>query len=222
VTVASLSRAVESSCYDTCMTKLPHAIVGGATAEAVATFLCDNMTGTGTLPDKGCDQDKACGEVCVKGGSMGKCQDTSGAASGKCTTCVVPPQGCDGKTCSDKCLVDNFYGECHDGPGPPGSCGACLIPPVSSYEGTKKVIGGCDEDYGDGAECWKHAKYLIDNHKSQAPPDALNTVIREQRIRRPLSSPNPPSCAACHPLEVAARIKGVPLTDKERQTITQP
>ena len=226
VAVEALGVALDYSCANSCSAVLK---LGLPVGEAAMPLFCECLTG---IPDPaptpapkpiphpadiGCDG-KKCGDVCTVGSAVGTCHDGP-SVPGSCGACDVPAQGCDNKKCGDACVVNNLLGECHDGPGPSGSCGACIVPDLSAYRNVKKVIGGCDANYGDGSSCWAHAKYLLGQHKSQEPADALNKVLLEQRDRNLLSSQTPPTCSACHPIEIAARIKGVPLTAEEQRII---
>lgn len=224
VAMEGLGVALDYGCANSCSAVLKLGLpLGGA---AVPAF-CAYLTGVpdphpptpGPAPPPaalGCDG-KRCGEVCAEGGALGTCHDGPGPP-GSCGACEVPVQGCDGKRCGDGCVVDNLRGQCHDGPGPSGSCGACLVPDLAAYRRTTRV-GGCDADYGDGASCWAHGQYLLAHGGALEAADAVNAVVAEQRVRRPLSAQAAPSCAACHPLELAARIKGVPLTAEERRVV---
>ena len=225
VAMEGLGVAIDYGCYNSCSAIVK---MGLPTGVAGVPMFCEYMTGvhdphpapkpTPHPPvNMGCDG-KSCGDVCTVGSVTGICHDGPGTP-GSCGACEIPAQGCDGKKCADACVINNFAGTCHDGPGPSGSCGTCIVPDLSAYRSVKKVVGGCDANYGDGASCWSHAKYLLEQRKSQEPADALNKIFLEQRTSRALSSHEPPSCAACHPIEVAARIKGVPLTAAEEKLI---
>lgn len=79
----------------------------------------------GPPPLKKCDQK---GGICVASSMLlGKCGNDD-----LCRPCENDCDEC--KTCGDVCTEGGKTGLCHDGPGPPGSCGAC--DPLTNNERT--------------------------------------------------------------------------------------
>ena len=93
----------------------------------------------GPPPLKKCEQK---GGICVASSMLlGKCGNDN-----LCHPCGNDCDDC--KTCGDVCTEGGTTGICHDGPGPPGSCGACDpldAPMCSALQDFVKPPRGCQE-----------------------------------------------------------------------------